>query len=83
MLSNLTLNDDLLTCDHHGVEEPVKAAPILFAELNDVPQLPLDILHVDLGVVQDTGHHQAGVKAPCEVGYQAQAKSSSIHSLAA
>ena len=52
-------------------EEPVKAAPILLVELNDVPQLPLDVLHVDLGVVQDTGLHQAGVKAPCEVGYQA------------
>ena len=68
---NLTLNDDLLTCDLQGVKEPVKAAPILLVELNDVPQLPLDILHVDLGVVQDTGLHQAGVKAPCEVGYQA------------
>ena len=65
------------------MEESVKATPIFLVEPDDVPQLPLDILHVDLGVVQDTGHHQAGVKAPCEVRYEAWAEPSSIHCFAA
>ena len=83
MISNLTLDDDLLTCDHQGAEELVKAALVLLVELDDVPQLPLDVLHVDPGVVQDPRHHQAGVEAPCEVGHQAQAESGGLHSLAA